>query len=634
MALSCNLEKHPPKSHVVSSSGRGVREGLPVAAVNFGRKLQSLGAGQHISCGSTGEGAAILWGAGDFVEGPAYPARRVECVDEAIFVVDGAGVVRIADYSSRNHLVYGDAFRATKDVAFVPAKGRSDRWFLSKDGSTSSSLSDSRDLGRKFTQIAGGAAGACGIEVNGQMYCENVAPLEGSFSQVSVGGAHVCALNAKGQAQCGGANSHGQSQSPTGEFMQISAGGLHTCALTMSGKIACWGAGRRSDGCHEPEWDCGQSKAPEGLFTAVRAGGYHTCALARDGRVACWGRNERGQAQAPQEDEYAESPLRCGLAPTRTEGLFDLVCWEQKGDAVVGKPFSPNVSTMAGHTRHLCVLLDDGRAACMRAPEENTLVPAFRVPDARFATLNVADTSACGSTREGKPVCFTAAHWALPPVVDGAKAAYPAPLATLSLMPDGHVEVRGHAWAHEGLPAGRYRKLCGGGRMGPLPRKETPGFERRVHSCALSDSGQIACWGHAPVAPRGTFIDMVCGNDFVCGLSEERRTICSNREGKSEESWEGETWNNLATDGAVVVGATQQVDEATDGVGYVFKDIFRSEHRPKGILEAVWAGAGAECAKLPEGQNVVCWGLIDAALQAPSDVLQNWKSPPQKPKKK
>jgi alpha-tubulin suppressor-like RCC1 family protein len=78
----------------------------------------------------------------------------------------------------------------------------------------------------------------------------------------------------------------------------IAAGWNHTCVITDQGGVMCWGSndnGQLGDGSRT---DRNQPAAVKGLaarIAAVAAGYGHTCALTADGGVQCWGRNKNGE---------------------------------------------------------------------------------------------------------------------------------------------------------------------------------------------------------------------------------------------------------------------------------------------------------------------------------------------------
>lgn len=91
-------------------------------------------------------------------------------------------------------------------------------------------------------------------------------------------------------------------QPATLNFTQIAAGYEHTCALTAGGGVMCWG----DDWYGELSgWsgygNTGFAGTPVSVWglssgvTALAAGYHHTCALTTSGGVKCWGANDFGQ---------------------------------------------------------------------------------------------------------------------------------------------------------------------------------------------------------------------------------------------------------------------------------------------------------------------------------------------------
>jgi RHS repeat-associated protein len=157
-----------------------------------------------------------------------------------------------------------------------------------------------------------------GLNTNGQLgdgtISNRLTPVNVFLSShiiaISAGGSHTCALTSSGGAKCWGYNPSGQLGDGTEDIdrlipvdvsgltsgvVAISAGEYHTCALTNSGGAKCWGynnTGQLGDGTEGINrlTPVDVSGLVSGM-TGIAAGYYHTCALTSAGGVKCWGYN-------------------------------------------------------------------------------------------------------------------------------------------------------------------------------------------------------------------------------------------------------------------------------------------------------------------------------------------------------
>ena len=310
-----------------------------------------------------------------------------------------------------------------------------------------------------------GLAGAV-LVVLLQTACEDplLPPLQGDLVSVTTGAAHSCGLDADGRAWCWGANGSGQlgvgedvesvaaPVAVAGElrFAALSAGLAHTCGVLLDGRVACWGAnafGQLGDGTRSSR------EAPVlALLLAdavtVSAGAASTCALDRQGLAWCWGRNLRGQ--------LGNGTLDPSLQPLSVAG---------------GRRFSEIV--VGGE--HACALDLVGRAYCWGANDVGqsglTALTDARAP-ARVQSELVF-------RQVGAGLLHTCA-------LDEAGAAFCWGLNEEGALGQGGID---------------------GAAFGPLPVLGGLRF-RRVEpawgpwTCALTGSGEAACWGRTD---RGAF---------------------------------------------------------------------------------------------------------------------------------
>ncbi len=144
-----------------------------------------------------------------------------------------------------------------------------------------------------------------------------VSGLSGVVS-LAAGVYHACALTSAGAVLCWGHNNYGQlgnasnsgteNANPTplavsglSGVVAIAAGEFYTCALTSSGTVQCWGlngSGQLGNGSNlSTENPNPTPQTISGLagVVAMSTGGNHACALTKTGALQCWGRNYHGQ---------------------------------------------------------------------------------------------------------------------------------------------------------------------------------------------------------------------------------------------------------------------------------------------------------------------------------------------------
>lgn len=331
------------------------------------------------------------------------------------------------------------------------------------------------------------------------------------------------------------------------EPAMISAGGGHTCELTHSGGVKCWGYnvyGQVGDG-----WDIDRTTPVYvlGLYsgmTAVSAGGGHTCALSEEGGVKCWGLNMYG--------ELGDGTWDDSFVPVDVVGL---------SSGVVA------ISATAGHT---CAITQEGGVKCWGYNEygqlgdgsyDNSSVPV----DVMGLSSGVVAISAgwghtCALTEEGGVKCWG--------------------LNIYGQLGDGTLEDSAVPVDVEGLSSGVIAISAGGG-----------------HTCALTQGGEVKCWGLNFYGQLGdsTWTDSPVPVDVV-GLSSDITAIsvggghsCALTQSGDVRCWGDNEYGQLGN-------GTRDNSAIPVDVEGLFSNIV-----------AISAGWGHTCA-ISQTEGAKCWG--------------------------
>ena len=281
---------------------------------------------------------------------------------------------------------------------------------------------------------------------------------------------------------------------------QITSGVSHSCAILDDGSVSCWGDnsnGQLGDGSRSPNLEPDKSSMPLGRKAVeISAGSYHTCTMFDDGSVRCWGSNEFGQ-------------LGDGTTIERTTPVpVDL----GEGKSALG------ISSGGSHT---CVVLNDLSVKCWGQNSNGQLgdgtttdssIPVHAAMSGEDVISVSAGSYHTCAIMEGRSVMCWGDNWN-GQVGDGSNADSLSPV---------EIEVPGNSSAVS-LDAGAmhtclgmndgslfcwgfnaYGQLGNGGYSNSNSPMTTPLSSNQLlttvqvglfHSCALLDSGQVACWG-------------------------------------------------------------------------------------------------------------------------------------------
>jgi cysteine-rich repeat protein len=424
--------------------------------------------------------------------------------------------------------------------------------------------------------------------------------LGGIAIQLAAGDSHTCALLEGGTVRCwgvgadgrlgyGNTSSIGDDETPAsagdvvigGTVTQITAGAKHTCALLSTGAVRCWGAGADGRLGYGTTTTIGDTETPAsagdvnvgGAITQIVAGNAHTCAVLATGKVRCWGAGADG---------------RLGYGNTTTIG--DTESPASAGDVSLGGA----VVQLAAGERHTCAVLATADVKCWGAGADGRL--------GHGNTLSIGDDevpSTVGTVSIGEPVARIAA---------GARH-------TCALLTGGEVRcwgtgIDGRLGTKSDTTVGDDELPSTGLRVktGNTATAITAGPD---HTCVLTISGDVVCWGsgaggklgYAAIANVGDDEDpSSAGSVFVMGavmqVSAGEFFTCVIGDAGQVRCW------GANTSGELGYGHTQNLgdDEPVALIGDV--DV-------GGPVIQVAAGSAHACALLAT-RTVRCWGSGNA----------------------
>jgi alpha-tubulin suppressor-like RCC1 family protein len=377
----------------------------------------------------------------------------------------------------------------------------------------------------------------------------------------------------------------------------LDAGGAHTCAVLTTGAVRCWGDGGSGqlghdvnttigDGTHASIRSAGDLPLGPGVkVVAVAAGDNDSCALLTTGAVRCWGSGASG---------------RLGHDSTSNVGDGTGPSIQAAGDVPLGLG-AKAVAITAGHA-HTCALLTTGDVRCWG--------DGFQGQLGHDSRLNIGDGA------PGDPSIEVAGNV---PLAGRATAITAGDSYTCALMATGAVRCWGYGASGQ-LGYDGTTNVGDGDPAGvpiealpdvPLSAKVTAISAGTHHTCALTTTGRVRCWGDggfgqlgygskanigdgggvrmqdlADVPLGGTAVAISAGGNHTCALLTTGHVRCWGQ-GVGGELGHGNTSN---------IG---------DGVGPSIKDAGDVPLGAKAV--AISAGTEHTCALLTTG-HLRCWG--------------------------
>jgi alpha-tubulin suppressor-like RCC1 family protein len=393
----------------------------------------------------------------------------------------------------------------------------------------------------------------------------DVSGLTSGVVAISVGGPHTCALTSTGGVKCWGDNGRGQlgdgtttnSSTPVDVVglsfgvTAISAGDeKHTCAVTISGGATCWGfngSGQRGDGTlSDSPVPVDVSDLGSGVAD-IDAGGFHTCGVTSGGGAKCWGAGTSGQLGNGFPGTDSSTPV----------GVSGL---------------STGVGALSAGESHSCALTTDGGIQCwgyngFGQLGDGTTTNAFSpigvvgLSSSSILSISAGGGHTCTVTSRGSVKCWG--------------------LNTSGQLGDGTRKTSATPTQVSNLPPGILAVAAGG-----------------QHTCAITPSGGVSCWGRnssgqlgngttknssVPVQVSGLasgVVEIAAGGAHTCAVTAEGGVLC----------WGAGSFGQLGN-GAVKGSSTPA---SVSGLG-------------SGVA-AVSTGGFHSCALTAVG-GVLCWGL-------------------------
>lgn len=338
---------------------------------------------------------------------------------------------------------------------------------------------------------------------------------------VAAGQSHTCVLTTGGGVKCWGRNWTGQLGDGTttdrstpvdvvgldSNVATLASGNDHTCALTTAGGVKCWGGnwgGQLGDGTTT------QRSTPTSVFglasgvISLAAGFYHTCAVTADGGAYCWGTNNDGQ--------LGDGTTIHRTTPVGVSGL------------------ASGVIALAAGDSHTCALTSGGGAQCWGDNWHGQLGDGTTVQ--RRTPVDVSGLVS-GATALAAGASHTCAL-----TVGGEVKCWGENV--LGQLGDGTTNISRTPVDVIGLTTGVIAVTVGSS-----------------HSCALTTSGGVKCWGanwngqlgDGTTSNRSTPVDVSGLTSGVSAVAAGRRHTCALTTGGGVKCW-GDDRSGQLGDGA------------------------------------------------------------------------------------
>ena len=486
--------------------------------------------------------------------------------------------------------------------------------------------------GRTAKAISGGEGHTCAILDNGTVRCW---------------GSH----NAYGQLGYGNTTQIGDNETPAAAgpvdlgpgrtATAITTGSAYTCAILDNGSVRCWGFNAYGQLGNGNTSRIGDDETPGSIppvdlgagrtAVAISTGWSHTCAILDNGSMKCWGNGESGKLGTGNTN---------GVLSPSTIGAIDLGA----GRTAVGVAASDNFT---------CALLDNGTERCwgynaygQLGYGNTTTIGDNETPgsvgpldlgaDREAVAITVGKYFACAKLDNGSIRCWgesfygQTGHGNTTTIGDNEAPSLAAPVDLGTAHGVTQTTAGGsHSCALSDTGTVRCWGLNSSGQLGngstqTIGDNESPGAGGPVdfgthsaveiaageaHTCALLDDGAVRCWG------KGASGQLGYGNTENLGDNEAVNSVSPiNLGGESAVAIAAGANHSCAL---MANGTTRCWGlNASGQLGYGNTFNIGDDEVPSSVLPvalgrnatALSAGASHTCARLDDG-TLRCWGL-------------------------